>query len=341
MEPPSKAPKISLSEAADVLKQQDSNLATIGQTPISVSKGQAHKGVTTASDFSQEEEEENAQIQASLPLYFDHVFGTCVGHSQSQAAGSLPHVASQSQYILPQSSLGFSSDSRLLDSQGFIFDSSTILIGSSIPASSSVSPTRTQFLKSQPTDTVAIASTLQHSSPAMSILSSPSSTSSSPSSRSNRSGTPVLFPSPSQSSVHSCSPKVEAIPEPTIHGDKGTQCQTCLQQPCDTKTESVQTGSSFSLHQRNAADDKVGLCSPKRDLKCMSKRESTSDSSCLQRTTGRKRKLSFGADASGPTIKLKYACPPCCTLLSDCIHIHRTVSIFAVVLQGTLVFNVW
>ena len=337
MEPPSKAPKLSLSEAADVFNQQDSNLATVSQTPSGVSKAQTTTITPTAVDFSQEEEEENAQIQASLPLYFDHVFGTCIGHSQSQPATSLPHVLSQSQYILPQSSLGFSlSDSRLLDSQGFIFNSSTSLRSSSIPAPSSLSPAQIQVLKSQPTDTVkalTLASTLQQS-PAVSVLSSPSSTSSSPGSRSNRSGTPVLFPSPSRSPVHSRSPTVTATPEPAIHDNEGTQCQTCLQQPSDIKVESVQTGSSSSSQQQATADSKIDLCSLRRDLTCMSKGGSTSEGSHLRQTTGHKRKLNFD------TIKLNYACPPHCTLLSECIQIHGTVSLFAVVLQGNIVLGI-
>ena len=329
MEPLSKAPKLSLCEVADVLSQQGSNLPAVSPAPSSVSKSEDHEGAsrTTISDFFHEEEEENTQIQASLPFYFDHVFGSCIGHSQqSQAVASSPHFEPQSQYISPQSSLGFSlPGSRLLDSQGFIFNSSVSARNSPVPALSSASPVQSQ---TQPIldDTAKSASILQQSlvSP---ILSSPSSTSSSPGTRSNRSGTPVLFHSPSRSPGLINSPETRAF-----QYDKSTRHLT-PQQSHHSKTEPLEshTSSNADPLQHTATDNQ-----PSSNLICcVSKSSSISEDNPLrQRSKGRKRKLTFDSDASFLVNKLKYACPPSCTLLSECTHVHRTVSIFAVVLQG-------
>ena len=332
MEPPCKAPKLSLSEAANILNQQHPNLETVNQPSSSVSVSQDDEQITTkaqAADFSQEEVEENTQIQASLPLYFDHLFGTCIGHSQSQISPF--RLFSQSQAsILPQCSFGFSlTDTRILDSQGFIFNTSQSATSNS-PISAPPpppSPTQTQLLKFQPTsDTCTSTAVLKSSSiesPAAIIFSSPSSTSSSPGARSNRSGTPILFPSPS--SVHSHSPESSRI---TVTKFMDAQIQEPLSIQSNKPAEPL---SRVSPHQQQDAKGSPTLCqSLRKQLTC-------TQGSHSHQSTCHKRKLDFEAVTSCLGNKSKYVCPPNCTPLSDCTQIHRKASIFAIVLQGNII----
>ena len=332
MEPPRKAPKLSLTEAADIVNQQHPlNLETVHQASSSDSVAQDAEQTSTKEaaaaddDFSQEEEEENAHIQASLPLYFDHLFGTCIGHSQSQIHSSFHPPVSQSQAMLPQGSFGFSlTDTRILDSQGFIFNSSTPSkrpVSAPPPPSSSPAQT-TQLLPCQPIADSANATVLKSSSsvesPAAIIFSSPSSTSSSPGTRSNRSGTPVLFPSPS--SVHSRSPE-KAIPNFN---------DAQIQQKSLTPSDKPMSSSRVSPHQQK--DVKCGIFlsqSLRKHLTC-------TQGSHSPQMTCRKRKLDFEAVTSCPDRgnKPSYICPPSCTPLSDCTQVQSKVSLFAVVLQG-------
>ncbi len=330
MEPPRKAPKLSLFEAADILNQQHPNLGTVQQASSNVSVAQNHEQTTTKAeavtaaaaddDFSQEEEEENTQIQASLPHYFDHLFGTCIGHSQSQIHSSF-HPPSQSQGILPQCSFGFSLDTRILDSQGFVFNPS---VPSNCPVSAPLAPlSPTQTTPCQPTSSDSANATVFKSSstesPNAIIFSSPSSTSSSPGTRSNRSGTPVLFPSPS--SVHSRSPE-KAIPK-----FNDTQIQESL-----CSSDKPEPPSRVSPHQQQDAKSGVFLSpSLRKQLTC-------TQGSHSHQTVCRKRRLDFEAVTSIPAgDKPNYVCPPSCIPLSDCSQIHSKVSIFAVVLQGNLI----
>lgn len=70
-------------------------------------------------DSLEVEDVEDNQIQSSLPLYLDHIFGKLVGYSQSQAEGLSPRydpplVHSNSQVV------------SVLESQGFLVEESTI-----------------------------------------------------------------------------------------------------------------------------------------------------------------------------------------------------------------------
>lgn len=334
MEPPRKALKLSLSEAADILNQQHPNLGTVHQASSSVPVTQDHEQSTdtkeaAADDFTQDwEEEENTQIQASLPLYFDHLFGTCIGHSQSQIHSSFHPAPSQSQAILPQCSFGFSlTDTRILDSQGFIFNSSA---SSKLPVSSPLppsSPTQTvQLLPSHSASSDSTNATVLKSSsvesPTAIIFSSPSSTSSSPGTRSNRSGTPVLFPSPA--SVHSHSPE-KAIPK-----FNDTQIQESL-----STSDKPEPLSRVSHHQQQDVKGNVFLSQSLR------KQFTCTQGSHLHQTMCRKRRLDFEAIANCPAgNKPNYICPPSCTPLSACTQIHSKVSIFAVVLQGNFILRI-
>lgn len=355
MEPPRKAPKLSLTEAADVVNEQHSNLETVHQTSSSdfaaQSANEAGGSVATDDDdFSQEEEEENTQIQASLPLYFDHLFGICIGHSQSQIHSSFHRgpISESSQAILPQCSFGFSwtdMDTRILDSQGFIFNSSVASKSplSTPPPSSSSSPTQqtAQLLPCrQPSiagssnatvfKLVSSSSSSSSQSPAAIIFSSPSSTSSSPgSTRSNRSGTPVLFPSPS-SSVHSCSPE-KAVPRIS---------DAQVRQELLVASNKSVTPSKVYPHQQEVVKGKVFLSqSLRKHLTCTQGSHSHQIKSC------RKRKLDFEvvANCSDVGNRPTYICPPSCTPLSDCAQVNSRASIFAVVLQGkdSLILCLW
>ena len=332
MEPPRKAPKLSLTEAADIVNQQHPNLEIVHQASSSdqdPEQTSTKEAVAADDDFSQEEEEENTQIQASLPLYFDHLFGTFIGHSQSQIHSSFHPPVSQLQAILPQGSFGFPlTDNRILDSQGFIFNSFTPSkppVSAPPPPAPSSSPaqTSTQFLLCRPiadsANTTVLKSSSSVESPAAIIFSSPSSTSSSPGTRSSRSGTPVLFPSPS--SVHSRSPE-KAIPR--------------FNDAAQTRRESLVTSdkpmspSEVSPHQHQDVTGTVYLSqSLRKHLTC------TQGSHSLQMTC-RKRKLDFEAVTNCPDQgnKPSYICPPSCTPLSDCTQVQSRVSLFAVVLQG-------
>lgn len=337
MEPPRKAPKLSLTEAADIVNQQHPNLESVHQTAASRSSDSVAQDPEQTStkeaaaaddDFSQEEEEENTQIQASLPLYFDHLFGTFIGHSQSQIHSSFHPPVSQLQAILPQGSFGFSlTDTRILDSQGFIFNSSTpSKTPFSAPPPPSSSPAQTtQLLPCQPiVDSANAATVLKSSSsvesPAAIIFSSPSSTSSSPGTRSNHSGTPVLFPSPS--SVHSRSPE-KAIPR---FNDAAREVR---RESLITSDKSV-SPSEVSPHQHQDVTGGVFLSqSLRKHLTC-------TQGSHSPQMTCRKRKLDFEAVTNCPDQinKPSYICPPSCTPLSDCTQVQSRVSLFAVVLQG-------
>ena len=296
------------------------------------------EGIAESADFSREEEEENTQIQASLPLYFDHVFGTCIGQSQSQVATA--HVKSQSQGILPQGSMGFSfSDTRILDSQGFIFNPSTLLScqNSAPPPSSSSSLHSPPQTQQTPDIAVITTSSTDHQSPAAAVMifSSPSSSASSPSVRSSCSGTPVLFPSPS--SAHSHSPEATCKAISKLHNSSNSS----VQQVHDDKDKPSLTVSS--CQQQDATNGKGGTnshqaqCALKAELMCTPKENSGSKDCHLQQSTYRKRRLNFDTVTSCPVGKVVYTCPPTCTQLSDCTHIHATVSIFAIVLQGNLI----
>ena len=342
MEPPRKAPKLSLTEAAEIVNQQHPNLETDSVHQASsrdsvVAKDEAVKQKSTSAkeadddDFSQEEEEENTQIQSSLPLYFDHMFGTCIGHSsQSQIHSSQFHrPVSSLQAVLPQCSFGFSlTDTRILDSQGFIFNSSTPskapVSAPPLPSSSSPTQQAAQLLpchqpKSDPSSATVIKLSLSQS-PAAIIFSSPSSSSSSPGTRSNCSGTPVLFPSPT--SVHSHSPE-KAIPK-----FRDTQIR---RESLVTGDMPVTPSKVVSPPQQEAVKDGIFLS------QALSRHLTCSQGSHSHQTTCRKRKLDFGAVTDCPADRgnrPSYVCPPTCTPLSDCTRVHSKVSMFAVVLQG-------
>lgn len=348
MEPPRKAPKLSLTEAADIVNQQHSNLGTVREVS-SGDQSVAQDHASADHDFSQEEEEENTQIQSSLPLYFDHLFGTCIGHSQSQNHSSFHHPGgpiSQSSSIVPfpQCSFGFSlTDTRILDSQGFIFNPSTpskaavsapppsLSSSSSLPAqhdqqSAQLSLPVCQLSISHPVPNAAtlLKSSSSSQSPAAIIFSSPSSTSSSPGTRgSNRSGTPVLFPSPS-SPVHSA-----RSPEKSVQKFSDTQSRreslassadkpVCISKTSPSQQQDVRGGVFLSQ-------------SLKQHLTC-----TQGSHTSHHVTTCRKRRLDFEAVTNCPDQgnQANYTCPPSCTPLSDCTQVHSKVSIFAVVLQG-------
>ncbi len=356
MEPPRKAPKLSLTEAADIVNQQHSNLGTVHETSSGDSQGA--QDANADHDFSQEEEEENTQIQASLPLYFDHLFGTCIGHSQSQIHSSFhqagrggPISSQSSSSSLPitpfplQCSFGFSlTHTRILDSQGFIFNSSTpskspisapppTVTSSSSSMTSSPTHDQQTALACQPSisDPAQNAATIfklssSSQSPAAVIFSSPSSTSSSPGTGpgSGCSGTPVLFPSPS-SPAHSHSPTVKAI-------QKFSNTQQNRRESLAISADTFVCPSKVSPHcQQQDVRDGIFLSqSIRKHLTC------TQGSHSHQSTTCRKRRLDFEAVAQCPARgnRANYICPPSCTPLSDCTQIHSRVSIFAVVLQG-------
>ena len=323
MEPPCKNPKLSISEAADILIQleQPSNGPSNTSTDNQVDGNQTELPLVAnlngaAPDFSQEEKEENSQIQASLPHYFDHVFGTCIGQSQSQCrlskASSHMIQSTQSQYsIPPQASLGFSvsgTDTRLLDSQGFIFNSSS---PGSLPAPPPSTP---------PLDTAAVTKSptiFLKTSPANSVFSSPSSTSSSPSTRSNRSpGTPILFRSPSRSPelATTISNNIKAQ---QIHDNKTTESLTIVPPSSSSSSSHVENNKTSSPVHISQGTSAMG-----------------SKHCPLYQDVTRKRKLNFDSVTTCLTNKVKYSCPPTCTLLSNCTDIHKTVSVFAIVLQG-------
>ena len=341
MEPPRKAPKLSLTEAADIVNQQHSNLGPVHEASNSDQSTAQDHATSAGHDFSQEEEEENAQIQSSLPLYFDHLFGTCIGHSQSQNHSSFHHpggpISSQSSSIVPfpQCSFGFSlTDTRILDSQGFIFNPSTpskAAVSGPPPSLSAQHDQQSVQLglpvcqpsTSHPAQNAAtlLKSSLSSSSqsPAAIIFSSPSSTSSSPSTRgSNRSGTPVLFPSPS-SPVHSARSL-----------EKSVQKFSDAQSPLATSADKPLCMSKASPNQYVRGGVFLSQ-SVRQHLTCMQGSHSSHHV-----TTCRKRRLNFEAVANCPAQgnQANYVCPPSCTPLSDCTQIHSKVSIFAVVLQG-------
>ena len=328
MEPLHKAPKLSLSEAAEVLNQQNSNFDDVNQKSsdgvlLSRDERAAEEKLTLSmADFSQEEEEENSQIQASLPLYFDHMFGTYIGHSQSQAPLDLsrPHCCSPQQQQ-HRSLCVSTSDTQLLDSQGFIFNSSSPHVSSPLS-----SPTQCQF---QLSDTKAITKTQTITSLlSPTVSTSPSSDTSSPSNRSNRSGTPVLFPSPAGHSP-------ESIILQTLQEKQATHKQQChddneeplLTVPCSCAQQSHCSVSESKDGKSSCQDLKTNVLSRSRTVLHESQ---------LHPSTSRKRKLNFNSVSSSCSMnKLKYTCPPCCTLLADCTHIQpRAVSVFAIVLQG-------
>ena len=353
MEPPRKAPKLSLTEAADIVNQQHSNLGPVHEASSGDQSTAQDHATSAGHDFSQEEEEENAQIQSSLPLYFDHLFGTCIGHSQSQNHSSFHHpggpISSQSSSILPfpQCSFGFSvTDTRILDSQGFIFNPSTPSKAAvSAPPPPSLSSSSSSSLPAQhdqqsvqlglpacqpstshPAQNAATflksSSSSSSQSPAAIIFSSPSSTSSSPSTRgSNRSGTPVLFPSPS-SPVHSA-----RSPEKSVQ--KFSDAQSPLATSADKPL--CMSKASPSQQQQDVRGGVFLSQSVRQHLTC-----TQGSHSSHHVTTCRKRRLNFEAVANCPAQgnRANYTCPPSCTPLSDCTQIHSKVSIFAVVLQG-------
>lgn len=63
------------------------------------------------------EREENSQIQSSLPFYFDHVFGSAIGFSQTQVPTTLSPTPSptSSQQVLESQGFGAEAPEKLQD----------------------------------------------------------------------------------------------------------------------------------------------------------------------------------------------------------------------------------
>ena len=127
-QPPPKRQKIQLSEVPALLEKSEreprhssNTMKDISMTKMSdvLYSRQLSSEVALDDDFTQEERVEETQIQASLPLYLDHIFGTHIGQSQiTSSVNTQPCGAfTQSPNSLTQSCC---QHTALLDSQGFI-----------------------------------------------------------------------------------------------------------------------------------------------------------------------------------------------------------------------------